>query len=152
MNKILHKINALEQQKQKLIITLNKQRANKTFVCEACGSRHKIKECTAIQTHWYVSPSGCMDGDYWCDGEIHIVCPSTKIRNRILFETPNIDWAQRDSYEWNLDMQFKYLYSKLFKELVNEYEKNSISGKWINNFCFDKNHEKFDLTYPSTND
>ena len=47
---------------------------------------HKIKDCVAIQTHWYTEPSGCTEGDYWNQGEINIICPETNHRNRMLFD------------------------------------------------------------------
>ena len=70
---------------KKLIIQVEKQRANKQFRC-CCGSMHKIKDCVAIQTHWYTEPSGCTEGDYWNQGEINIICPETNHRNRMLFD------------------------------------------------------------------
>lgn len=54
-----------------------------------CGKSAKIGKLTYIQTHWYVRPSGCSDGDYWNEGEGQFTCPHCQHRNR-LYDRPEI--------------------------------------------------------------
>ena len=54
-----------------------------------CGQTSKIKDLTYIQTHWYVSPSGCTGGDYWNEGEGQFKCPHCDQTNR-LYNKPDI--------------------------------------------------------------
>jgi hypothetical protein len=51
--------------------------------CERCQSVFTIGEIVYIQTEWYVMPTGCTDGDYWCDGEGQFACPNCTLLNRI---------------------------------------------------------------------
>lgn len=140
MPSIEQQLDNLEQQRKKLNQALQRKRANKTFEC-VCGSKHKIKDCTAIQTHWYVPPHGCTGGDYWNEGELQIVCPDTGVHNRILFDIP---YEFRDRYDTNVESQFKRIYTELFAEVVEVHGKVA-PYRWDNNFYFDTHRKKFDL-------
>jgi len=51
--------------------------------CHECGATHAIGALTYIQTHWYVRPSGCTDGDYYNNGEGKWDCPACGLVNRL---------------------------------------------------------------------
>ena len=122
----------------------DQNRGKKTIRCD-CGKMHRIKDCEVIQTHWYVSPSGCTDGDYWNEGELEFVCPETKECNRLLFEVQEqIDWEERIEYENDLEAQFKHLYKRHFKHVTDEYEHGHRMS--VNNFYVDQNYKKFGLS------
>ncbi len=40
-------------------------KGDKMIQCECCGRRTKIKNATIIVENHYISPHGCMGGDYW---------------------------------------------------------------------------------------
>lgn len=130
------KINQLVDQQRKV-------RARKTFLC-VCGHTHRIKDCTAIQTHWYTRPHGCTGGDYWNTGELHILCPSNpELRQRAYFQiNSNARWNHREMLEYNAEKQFINMYHGRFKETIEEYEERT-SG--VINSYFDENHKKFDI-------
>jgi hypothetical protein len=48
-----------------------------------CGKRLQVGKLTYIQTHWYVRPYSCNDGDYWNRGEGQFDCPNCGHRNRL---------------------------------------------------------------------
>ena len=123
-------------------------KANLKFEC-ACGKSHTIGECIAVQTHWYVPPRGCSEGDYWNEGEIRIICPTTDIQNRVLFETRSeIEWEQREEYDNNPEKQFKRAFSQLFKALLEDF--NEDKPRTFNNYYFDQNMEYFGLRVGKT--
>lgn len=134
----LKEIKTLERS---LLKQLDVERGKKKFVC-GCGEDHVIKDCVAIQTHWYTSPHGCTGGDYWNEGEIQIICPVTDNKNRIHFKDPP-DYKFRLHYTHSAEMQFSRLYMKLFKEVIQDYKIDKRSA-WINNY-FDNNRQTFHL-------
>jgi hypothetical protein len=142
MTKVEQRLAELAIEEKKLLKKLETQRANKQFKC-GCGKMHKIKDCVAIQTHYYVPPSGCTDGAYWSDSEMQVICPITDKKSRLMFNNNDVDWTARQSYGYNAYLQFKYIYLKLFKEVIQDYEKDE--RLWWNNYYFDRNHEKFGL-------
>lgn len=144
MTKIKEKLNALEVEKKKLLEQLDKQRANKTFLC-GCGAMHKIKECDAIQDHWYERPSGCYGGDHWHQDELSIICPVTNIRNRVYFPSPS--YENRKDYRCNPGEQFKDIYKRLFKSVTDEFSKSPEGTRVYREIMyFAKNLKRFDLT------
>lgn len=82
--------------------------------CASCNSRHKIKNLTFIQAHFYVRPFGCTGGDYWnsCKSDSGYKCLKCGVRNRLL-------------PEWVYNLRHK------FKELVDEHKEN-INEPWVN--------------------
>ena len=128
-----------------LLKELEVKRANKIFICAACKSPHVIKDCHAIQTHWYVEPSGCSDGDYWNEGELQILCPTTGVRNRLLFPSQrDMDWERRKQFAYSAELQFKRMYKRLFKSVTEEHERHT-KGTWENNLFVDKNRGYYDI-------
>lgn len=142
MTKIEQRLATLATEQQKLRQQLETQRSNKQFKC-VCGKMHRIKNCVVIQTHWYVPPSGCTEGAYWKQSELQIVCPDTDIKNRLLFSNHDVDWHYQQDYRYNAGEQFKQMYKQLFKEVIDDYKKDT--RQWENNFYIDKNHKKFGL-------
>ncbi len=141
MKSISKKLEELEVKKQKLLALQREERASRDFLC-GCGEFHKINECTLIQTHFYIPPSGCSDGDYWNEGEVQIICPKTNNKNRVYF-TPHSNYFRRKYLEYNVEMQFKKIYTPLFKSVIQDYKEDC--RRFWNNDYFDKNREKFEL-------
>lgn len=108
------------------------------FKC-ACGTKHKFKQCDAIQTYFYVAPYGCTGGDYWLPGEIRIVCPVDNRENRILFH----------DYPRKLQNRFRILYDSKFKSISKRYKSQDrfreLDPSWVNNEYIYKNYEKYGL-------
>jgi len=137
------KIKALEKELKTQRKNLAKERSSKEFNC-GCGSKHKIKDCIAIQTHWYTSPSGCSGGDYWNEGELQIVCPDTDSKNRLLYKTNYaLDYKDRNKYKYSAEIQFNNIYKGLFKSIVDDYEEDKRSH-W-NSYWIDNNHEYYGI-------
>jgi hypothetical protein len=126
---------------------LKEAQANKLFRCVACKGIHKIKTCVAVQTHWYTEPYGCTGGDYWNMGELWIICPKTEVANRVLFNDHDVDYEKRKHYEWDVEEQFRRIYSPLFKSVVETHRDNPY--RWINTDYFDKNRKKFGIGTPN---
>lgn len=140
---IENKIKSLEAQIEKLENQQESSRGRLKFLC-CCGKYHTIKDCVVIQTHHYIPARGCCEGDYWNEGELHIVCPKTDVRNRILFkDNYDVDWKIRQDYDYNPEKQFSRLYKDLFKEVREEHRGGAYEFK--NNYYFDKNHKKFGI-------
>lgn len=142
LNKKLARVKAKEQEILKLV---NKENGKKTILCAACEKRHAIKDLVLIQKYWYTPPRGCSDGDYWLPGEIRFICPSTDVVNRLLFNTYDVPWDERDKYENDPQKQFVNIYGSLFQKIEEVYEKNSMQREWVNNYYIDKNRESFGL-------
>lgn len=141
--KIQQKLDDLETQTKELLVAQNKGRANKRFPCY-CGKYHTIKNCEVIQTHWYVQPRGCTDGDYWNEGELQIVCPEKDGKNRLLFTSSHtFPWEHRSEYDYDAQAQFKRIYKYLFKKVIDDYDTDT--RPWVNNYYFDHNQERFEI-------
>jgi hypothetical protein len=122
-------------------------RSLRKFKC-SCGKMHTINKCVVVQTHWYTPPRGCCEGDHWNEGELQIVCPTTDVRNRVMFETDDeVDWKLRGDYDYSPELQFSRNYKDLFKEVVEEYDRESCGSSYqsYNNEYFDKNRKKFGI-------
>lgn len=61
---------------------LRKEQVAAKIRCCRCGAAHPINTQIYIQTYWYTSPRGCMDGDYWSSGEANWKCPDCGFKNR----------------------------------------------------------------------
>jgi len=62
---------------------------------EGCGTVFEIGALVYMQTHWYVEPYGCTDGDYWNPGEGQWVCPECGHRNRLISELEHLSNFKR---------------------------------------------------------
>jgi len=116
--------------------------SKKTYKC-LCGKKHKFQNSEVIQTHFYVYPHGCTDGDYWLEGELQIICPTTNCKNRVLFDEYKVPYEKRNEYKWSLELQFKRKYKKMFKKVINDY--NDDSREWKNCYYIDKHAKKYGL-------
>lgn len=141
----LLELKALNEQAKKLTARIEVERSRLLFQCACCPSKHAIRECVAIQTHWYTPPRGCTEGDYWNPGEIHILCPVTGHANRVLFHSHyKVDWSVRDRYEYSAEKQFNSMYLSLFKEVKDTFQDEN-KVPWVNNYTFDDNRAKYGL-------
>lgn len=146
---IFDRISEINKEVEELNIKLSKIRSNKSFRC-GCGKMHKIKDCSVIQAHEYVSPHGCSGGDYWREIEIQVICPETDNKNRFLFNNHDVDWDKRGYYDYNPQMQFKRIYLKLFKEIINDFGEDNRC--YWNNSYVDTNREKFGIKIKGQNE
>ncbi len=71
---------------------------------KGCGRILAPGQVTYIMTHFYISPYGCTDGDYWKEGEGAFICPKCGARNR-LYDRPEFNQKPH-----------------LFKDVVEEHE------------------------------
>lgn len=138
---ILEQITLLENQKQSLLKLLSENRAKRLIKC-VCGKSHQIKNCDAIQTHWYESPSGCSGGDIWHSDDIHFICPETSMRNRLYFDNHTGPYEKRNQYQWSAEQQFSRMYLGLFKSLKMEFDDSRTGhlNTWV-----DKHHSQFEI-------
>lgn len=153
---ILDEIAELEKAKEKLLLKYEKLKANKTFKCNSCGKLHKVKDCEIVQTYWYTPPRGCTEGDYWNTGEVQIICPETKVRNRMLFSPLEIKNIEKDinardfsdKIEQNFRLKYKHLFKRVFD--LNSKSVDSVGFRieslpTVNNYYVCHNWKKFDL-------
>jgi hypothetical protein len=136
----------IKKREKEIISEMEDKKSRLKFQC-VCGKMHAIRDCEGIQTHWYTRPSGCCEGDYWNSGEVHIICPNTLVRNRILFMSYyDVPWRKRDNIDYNAEWQFKRTIVPLLKKVTDEHlhdeQKNYRS---FNNEYFDHNHKKFGI-------
>lgn len=143
MTNIRRQIEELDEQRAQLLKDLDAQRSRKRFVCACCKHSHAIRDCDAIQTHWYTHPSGCSDGDFWSTGEVQIICPKTNHKNRVMFGQSKVPYSLRRQYEYNAEMQFRRLYLKLFKSVIEDHDEDR--RHWENLYYFDEHRKAFHL-------
>lgn len=134
-------IQLLENKKDKILKKIEKRNQNRKIKCESCKEMHIIGSLNAIQTHWYTSPYGCTGGDHWNSGELQFICPTTNIRNRILFFTT---YEERKKYATDPEEQFKRNYKHLFKSVKDTYDEEH-NFKTANNEYISKHRKKFGL-------
>ena len=65
-------------------------RCTRSVLGQGCGRMTQVRKLIYIQTHWYVSPHGCTEGDYWKEGEGQFDCPKCGNRNQ-LYDRPEIE-------------------------------------------------------------
>ena len=132
---------SLAKKQARLSAELRQLRASKRFECACCKTEHTISECVAIQTHYYISPRGCSEGDYWLPSEMQIICPITDAKNRVHFNsTYAVEYSVRRDYAYSADAQFQRIYGPLFKAVIQDYAEDNRS--WENTQFFDQ-HRKF---------
>lgn len=54
-----------------------------------CETYFAVGDAVYEQTHYYIGPSGCTDGDYWLPGEGAVLCPVCGNRNRD-YDSPHV--------------------------------------------------------------
>lgn len=95
IEEISTKLAALDKKREALaavrqdLLSRTKVRCTTTYSRKGCGKEAEIRDLVYIQTHWYVPPSGCSDGDYWRSGEGQYECPHCGHLNR-LHDRPEI--------------------------------------------------------------
>ena len=93
LNDELQKINVSLEKTRAKLEKLEHQRAvalaKTQVVCGTCKKPTTVQDVDYIQTHWYVPPSGCTEGDYWNEGEGQFMCPACDAVNR-LYQSPEI--------------------------------------------------------------
>ncbi len=134
----------LDQQREEILARIDERNSDRRIGCASCEGYHRIGDLEAIQTHFYVSPHGCMDGDYWNEGELQFICPEDGVINRLLFNNNDVPWDQRELYENDPEKQFKHNYRHLFKS-VEQSRQERPPGDWTNNYYVDRNREEFGL-------
>ncbi len=143
MSLAIKRLAELELEAKKLRAKIDVERANKTILC-GCGALHKVKDCDAVNSMYYVPPSGCSEGAYWTYQEKHVVCPVTGHRNRLLYSSKyRVPWERRSDYAHSAEMQFNRMYGHLFKSQKEECK--GTSYKWWNSDYVDKHHDKFGI-------
>jgi hypothetical protein len=122
--------------------TIRLTRQRRRILC-SCGKQHAIGQLDLLVTHWYVEPHGCTGGDYWNEGEWQFVCPTTSVRNRLMFDDYDRPWQERGT--GGAEHAFKILYHGLFKSSSNTYrDENDPRPTW-NNYYIDQHRERFEL-------
>jgi hypothetical protein len=99
------------------------------YTC-VCGQKHQIRNVDAVRSEWYESPSGCMDGDMWHDGEAFILCPDNpEVATRILFSHKYGETNPVEKY-------FDWVICPLFKS-YNRKPDTKFKPRWANSFEFE---------------
>ena len=69
-----------------------------------------------------------------------------------MFDNYDVEWSERSDYLKNAEKQFREIYSKLFKEVILNYdERVHLWPEWHNNFYIDSNPAKFGLCVKGRN-
>jgi len=140
MVKLEDQLENIRKEEGKILDRIKNRNSKRKIQCSCCENFHEIHNLTAIQTHWYVTPSGCTEGDYWNEGEIQFLCPDSGVINRVMFD--NYDLEKRKLYD--PEYQFKSIYKILFNEIKNEY-RDKMPGERMNNYYVDSHRKKFGL-------
>src|SRR3989344_2366559 len=85
----------IRQEGGKILGKIDERNKRESIPCQSCDEDHRIKDLTLIQTHFYVTPRGCIEGDYWREGEVQFICPKTDVVNRILLDNMDVPWHER---------------------------------------------------------
>lgn len=107
------KLAAIDEKRDELTARLSDAVAQTRVKCLAncygkgCGQTSAIRDLVYLQTHWYVPPSGCSDGDYWRQGEGMYECLHCGHMNR-LYERADIEALKH-----------------LFRGVVDTYDRNT---------------------------
>lgn len=131
---------ALKQAEERL----DRVRAHRRVLC-SCGKKHPLAALTLLITHFYIQPYGCTEGDYWKEGEWQFVCPTTNVRNRILFDDYAVNWKQRDVIGVSAEATFKHLYYALFAQRHQMYGEGTNPSPTFNNYFIDQHRKHFEL-------
>lgn len=124
MSKLLERKLVLQAQIDKIDVTLDKLKGNRTLPCH-CGKNHKIKDLTLLVDYWYTSPHGCTGGDYYNEGEKAFVCPDNPHLKNRLFDNDwkyKVDYFKRNDFANNIIKQFMREYKHKFKDIIDVYD------------------------------
>lgn len=125
---------------------IDERKRRTMLACYSCDSRHPIGNLTLVQVYFHVPPRGCNEGDYWQRGEIRFICPRTDEHNRLLFDTDDVPWPERERYENDPQAQFLRNYGHLFAQRINYHKgEDHPQPAWVNNYYLDQNRKRFGL-------
>lgn len=120
------------------------QLASKKFKC-LCGKFHRIKDCEAVQTHWY-NDAAYEEG--YIEEDLKIICPISKGMMKLKFNDWDTPYELRHKLKYSLEKQFKNIYKHLFKRVYNDCEKDFpkfLYYNYVTNNYFDENRKYFEL-------
>lgn len=92
------KIIKVKERLAKLEKLENKELRNTPLLCGYCKDVRPVKERVAVQTNYYVPPSGCSDGGYWCPGEVQWDCEKCLNRTRA---SVSAEWVCKYGHKLN---------------------------------------------------
>lgn len=109
-------------------------RGEKMITCECCGRRTKIKNATIVVEHHYISPHGCMGGDYWVRSHEYLFyCKKCQSFNRAYigsfdkidyfgdYSEDNIEEGVKDDYRVKTYFLID-LHEDRFGEILHNYD------------------------------
>lgn len=135
---------AVEEQRGEILEAMKEQRRRQKITC-SCGTMHAIGSLSAIQAYDYIPPVGEIGGDFWVEGELRYICPTTGVVNRLLFDNNDVPYEERQDFKNDPEAQFKEKYRGAFKEVEKIKREGPMDGKWANNFYPDQHRKKFGL-------
>lgn len=138
VSKLKQALDAVEQARAALAKAendLRELRKRRKILC-SCGKMHEIGKLALLVTHWH-------DDDYWIEGEWRFVCPTTSVRNRLLFNDYNVEYNRRQEVSVAAEPTFKNIYHGLFAKREDVYEKKG--GDLYYNCYVDEHRERFEL-------
>ena len=65
----------------------------KKYKCDRCNKLHKLKQRDIIEMEYYVSPSGCFEGDYYKHDHFFFYCTcfrAIEVRDKDVTKCKNI--------------------------------------------------------------
>lgn len=140
---IEERITMLKEELNCMRAALAEERKYKVFKC-VCGKVHMLIDCDAIQTHSYIPPSGCSDGDYWVRSDVMIACPETDMINRVYFSRYDRPEGEGEARE----KRFTRIYSPLFKSFTDNHDKWSGGYPRVqNNTSFDEDADYYRIEH-----
>ena len=92
-------ISAKNDELSMLRIELTVAQGEEYYQCGGCLKRTRVKNLVAISKHYYVTPHGCMGGDYWRFSEFVIFCHKCNAGMRIL-DKGQSSWVSERLYQF----------------------------------------------------
>lgn len=124
MIKIEKQISSLDKQIKTLEDERNKKRRSVFWPCPNCGKKTRINKLGILTEQFYVSPSGCTDGDYWLEGDkpIHyIICPKCDKEVRLY---------QEDTEAYRIAKEYRYYFGRRGTRYDGCYYGDSQRDEW----------------------
>ena len=102
-------------------------RQRKQWTCPLCNKRTIISSLKIIEENFYVSPSGCMEGDYWLGAnEYYIRCPKCTNITRVMNDCIQIQPHRTIHTTINGSKPYELIkkYRGSFNETIQWYPRN----------------------------
>ncbi len=102
-------------------------RQRKQWTCLTCKKRTTISSLKIIEENFYVSPTGCMDGDYWLGAnEYYIRCPKCENITRIMKDGYQVQPHRTVKTNFNDSKPYEFIkeYRGSFNETIQWYPRN----------------------------